>query len=77
MNQRRGTTVNGQRYAWIGYAMGLACMAALLIAGIVMGKPPMMVMAGTMAVLLGAVWSSTSLAARKAAARPSSDREVA
>lgn len=68
---RESTTINGQRYAWIGYILGIACMAALFIAGLVMGKPQLSVMAGSMAALLGAVWSSTSVAAKKSASRSS------
>lgn len=66
---RESTIVNGQRYAWIGYTLGIACMAALFIAGLVMGKPQLCVMAGSMAALLGAVWASTSVAAKKSASR--------
>lgn len=57
--------INGQRYAWIGYAMGIACMAALFITGLAMGQPQLTVMASSMAVLLGAVWASTAATARK------------
>ncbi|HXD28347.1 MAG TPA: hypothetical protein VN621_06275 [Arthrobacter sp.] len=64
-NARRHT----QRPAWIGYALGIACMAVLFIAGLAAGKPQLTVMASSLAVLLGAVWSSTSAAVKKSAGR--------
>lgn len=60
---------DGTRYLWIGFAMGLACMAALFIAGLVTGSAGMTVMASSAAAVLGAVWSSTAAAAKKAAAK--------
>ncbi|WP_417216852.1 hypothetical protein [Arthrobacter sp.] len=66
---RTSTLANGQQYAWIGYAMGIACMAALFIAGLVTGTAQMMVMACSLAAMLGALWASTTAAARAANAR--------
>ncbi len=57
--------VNGAQYAWIGFAMGIACMAALFIYGLVSSTPGMLVMSSSMAAMLGAVWVSTSATARK------------
>ncbi len=56
------------RIMGIGMAMGLACMAALFIAGLVQGSAGMTVMASSCAALLGATWTSTSVAAKKKAA---------
>ncbi|MGP5724912.1 hypothetical protein ACTXOR_03890 [Arthrobacter rhombi] len=64
-------TVNSQRYAWIGFALGIACMAGLFIFGLTTGKPQLPVMAGSIGALLGAVWASTSAAAAAAARRDS------
>lgn len=52
----------------IGMAMGLACMVALFVAGLVKGNAGMLVMAASAAAVLGATWASTSAAARKKAA---------
>lgn len=60
---------NGTRFLWIGPVAGLACMAALLIAGLITGSAGMTVMAASTAALLAAVWSSTVAAAKKKAAR--------
>lgn len=59
---------NGTRFLWIGPVAGLACMAALFIAGLITGSAGMTVMAATTAALLAAVWSSTVAAAKKKAA---------
>lgn len=61
---------NGARFMWMGFAMGLACMAALFIAGLATGSSGMVVMASSSAAALGAAWSATSSAARKKAAGP-------
>lgn len=52
----------------IGMSIGLACMVALFIAGLVTGNAGMTVMASTCAALLGAVWASMGAAARKKSA---------
>lgn len=57
--------VNGAQYAWIGFAMGIACMAALFIYGLVSSTPGMLVTSSSTAAMLGAVWASTSATARK------------
>ena len=67
--QPEPTTRNTQRHAWIGYALGIACMAVLFIAGLAAGKPQLTVMASSLAVLLGAVWTSTSAAVKKPTGR--------
>lgn len=67
-SSKSSTNVNGGRYMWLGFAMGLACMAGLFIAGAVKGNAGMMVMASSAGVLLGAVWSSTTFVLRKKAA---------
>ncbi|MDN5905928.1 MAG: hypothetical protein ACTHZK_11550 [Arthrobacter sp.] len=61
--------VNGQRYAWIGFALGIACMVALFVYGLITGKPQLMVIASSVAALLGVVWASTSAAAQAATRR--------
>lgn len=61
------TKNSGARYLWIGFTMGLACMAALFIAGLITGNAGMTVMASSTAAVLGAVWTSTAAAAKKAA----------
>ncbi|AIY03357.1 hypothetical protein ART_3758 [Arthrobacter sp. PAMC 25486] len=53
----------------IGMAMGLACMAALFIAGLVKGNAGMLVMAASSAAVLGATWASISAAAGNKAAK--------
>lgn len=53
----------------IGMSLGLACMVALFIAGLIMGKAGMTVMAASTAAVLGAVWASTSVAINKKAAK--------
>ena len=60
---------NGTRHMWIGFAMGLACMAALFIAGLAQGSAGMVVMASSTAAALAAAWSATATAARRKAAR--------
>lgn len=60
--------INGTRHMWIGFAMGLACMAALFIAGLVQGSAGMVVMASSTAAALAAAWSATATAAKKKAA---------
>lgn len=60
---------NGSRYMWIGFAMGLACMAALFIAGLVRGSAGMVVMASSTAAALAATWSATATAAKKNSVR--------
>lgn len=62
------STFNNALYMKLGFLMGLACMAALFIAGLVKGNVGMVVMASSMAAMLGAVWSSTSAAMKKKAA---------
>lgn len=52
----------------IGMSMGLACMVALFIAGLIKGNAGMTVMAATCAALLCGVWASTSAAAKKKSA---------
>lgn len=52
----------------IGMTMGLACMAALFIAGLIKGNAGMVVMASSCAALLGATWASTGATAKKKAA---------
>ncbi len=67
--QQTQMTFNSARYLWIGFAMGLACMAALFIAGLVKGNVGMTVMASSTAAVLGATWTSTTVAMKKKAAK--------
>lgn len=62
------STFNSALYMRIGFLMGLACMAALFIAGLARGNVGMAVMASSTAAVLGATWSSTSAAMKKKAA---------
>lgn len=66
-------TVNGQRYAWIGFSLGIACLVGLFIFGLTTGKPQLLIMAGSIGALLGVVWSSTSAAAKAAVRRESAE----
>ncbi|WP_425865174.1 hypothetical protein [Arthrobacter sp. TWP1-1] len=59
---------NGTRYQWMGFAMGLVCMAALFIAGLVKGNAGMVVMASSAAAALAAAWSASATFAKKKAA---------
>ena len=58
---------NGAQYAWIGFAMGITCMAVLVICGLIKGNAGMAVMGSTMGAMLGAAWASTSATTRKKA----------
>ncbi|WP_104108602.1 hypothetical protein [Arthrobacter sp. N199823] len=58
---------DGTRYMWMGFTMGLACMVALFIAGLVTGSAGMTVMAASTAAVLAAVWTSTAVAAKSIA----------
>lgn len=69
METTTNNRVNGAQHAWIGYVLGLACMAGLFIYGLTLETPGLLVMSSSMAALLGAVWASTSAAARKKAAK--------
>lgn len=71
------TTTTSQRHAWIGYALGLGCMAALFIAGLATGTPHLPVMASSIAGLLAFVWTWTSAAATKTAGRQAPARRGA
>ncbi|GAA1876922.1 hypothetical protein GCM10009715_24610 [Paeniglutamicibacter psychrophenolicus] len=57
----------GALYSWIGFATGIACMAALIIFGLVKGNAGMVVMGSSTGAMLGALWASTSAATRKKA----------
>lgn len=68
MNAKTANTAtrnNGTRYMWLGFAMGLACMAALFIAGLVKGSAGMVVMASSTAAILAGTWSATAVTAKK------------
>lgn len=67
MNTQNRTPVNGSRYAWLGFAMGIASMVALFTYGLISQSQGMLVMSSSMAALLGAAWAATSLATRKKA----------
>lgn len=58
---------DGTRYMWMGFTMGLVCMAALFTAGLITGSAGMTIMAATTAALLAGVWSSTVAASKNAA----------
>lgn len=47
------------KYSWIGYALGLAAMAGLLIFGVVTARAGVTVIASTTAAVLGAMWATT------------------
>ncbi|ASN40175.1 MAG: hypothetical protein ABWX63_04160 [Paeniglutamicibacter terrestris] len=59
--------VNGAQFAWIGFAMGIACMVGLFIYGLISSTAGLLVMSSSVAAMLGALWVSTSVAARKRA----------
>lgn len=59
--------VNGAQFAWIGFAMGIACMVGLFIYRLISSIPGLLVMSSSVAAVLGALWVSTSFAARKKA----------
>ncbi len=74
---------NGARFMWMGFALGLACMAALFsaglatgmaglatgMAGLATGSAGLVVMASSAAAALGAAWSAASSASGKAAGK--------
>ncbi|SEE72290.1 hypothetical protein SAMN04489740_2313 [Arthrobacter alpinus] len=63
------TTANsGARYTWLGFALGLVSMAALVVAGLIKGNVGMVVMASSTAAALAAAWSATAMAVKKKAA---------
>ena len=70
------TRNDGTRYMWIGFALGLACMVALFIAGLVEGSAGMVVMASSTAAALAAVWSSTAVAAAAMAVSSTTDHPI-
>ena len=67
MNATTNTRTTGEQYAWIGFAMGIACMATLVVFGPVTGSTGMAVMGSSTGAMLGAVWASTNAAMRKKA----------
>ena len=69
MNTRNSTQGRSKsaQYAWTGFAAGLACMAVLVICGLIKGNAGMAVMGSTMGAMLGAAWASTSATTRKKA----------
>lgn len=56
------------RILWAGMAAGLACMAALVIAGLVQGSAGMVVMASSVAAALVAGTTAASASIKKKAA---------
>lgn len=66
LNQPRN---NGTKYLWIGPVLGIACMAGLFIYGLVGDIPQLLVMSSSLAAMLGAIWASTTAAAKKKARR--------
>ncbi|MFF5793557.1 hypothetical protein ACFY5D_16045 [Paeniglutamicibacter sp. NPDC012692] len=62
-------TQSGARYAWIGFAMGIACMAALFIYGLVIRQPGLIVMSSSLAAVLGATWGATRVVLKKREAK--------
>ena len=69
MNENSSNSRTGTRYAWIGFAMGIACMAGLFIFGLAIRQPGLVVMSSSLAAVLGAAWSATHVATSKLAAR--------
>ncbi|GAA4373582.1 hypothetical protein [Paeniglutamicibacter cryotolerans] len=69
MEATKQPRTTGTQYAWTGYVLGIACMAGLFIYALVGEIPQLLVMSSIMAALLGAVWSSTSVPAKKKAAK--------
>ncbi|GAA5227080.1 hypothetical protein [Paeniglutamicibacter antarcticus] len=65
MNTPNRTPANGSQSAWLGFAMGIASMAALFIYGLTSHSQGMLVMSSSMAALLCAVWATTSAVTRK------------
>ena len=66
-NRNNGTDFNAARFASIGFALGLACMVALFIAGAIAGNAGMMVMASSVGAMQGAAGVATSAAIKKKA----------
>ena len=62
-------TQSGARYAWIGFAMGIACMAGLFVHGLAIGQPGLVVISSSLAAVLGATWSATHVAIKKREAK--------
>ncbi|MGL3806500.1 hypothetical protein ACSYDW_10415 [Paeniglutamicibacter sp. R2-26] len=69
MNEKSRNSRTGTRYAWIGFAMGIACMAGLFIFGLAIRQPGMVAISSSLAAVLGATWSATHVAATKRAAQ--------
>lgn len=67
METKNKSRSNGSQFAWIGFALGIACMAALFVYGLIAGIQPLLVMSSSTAALLGAVWASTVASAKKRA----------
>ncbi|MET4004734.1 multidrug efflux pump subunit AcrB [Arthrobacter sp. UYCu511] len=63
------STSNSARYMGLGFAMGMLCMIALFVAGLIKANAGMVVMAASMAAVLGATWGSTVVAMKKKAAK--------
>lgn len=64
MNNKK-PSASTTRYAWTGFALGIACMIGLFIHGLNINQPGLVIMSSTMAVLLGVTWSTTSAAIKK------------
>ncbi|GAA1499053.1 hypothetical protein [Paeniglutamicibacter kerguelensis] len=62
-------TQTGARYAWIGFAMGIACMAGMFNRGLAIGQPGLVVMSSSLAAVLGATWSTTHVALKMRTAK--------
>lgn len=69
MHTAEKKTVNGQRYAWIGFALGIACMMGLFIFGLAISQPRLLVISSSAAGLLGVLWATSSAAAKAATRR--------
>ncbi len=67
MNNPTQPRTNGAQHSWIGYALGIACMAGLFIPGVATSTPGLVIMSSSLAVLLGALWATASTTAKKRA----------
>jgi hypothetical protein len=57
------------KWAWAGPVGGLACMVALFVAGIATQTPGMVVMAASVAAVLGGVWAGVTASLRRGIAQ--------
>lgn len=52
-------------WLWVGPVGGLACMLALVCYGLAAGLPTVVMIASSVAAMLGGVWASTRIAVQR------------